>query len=518
MGRKIHSRIKVSGTLVALSPLHVGGAGNDSNVDLALAVNGQGEYYIPGSSLAGALRAWMARDRKEQAIHALWGPLRQKGDAQGHASFVLVEDAPIQGSITVEVREGVGIDRIWGRAAEQFKYDRAILPRGCRIPLEVVLERDAKLDESAWQACWEGFIQLLWALRDGEIRLGAAKTRGLGRVRLENEGLLQQDLSSRTGMLQTLHGQGIPLKLAEIENLSAPPSPRLSIDIHWHPCGPLMVKAEREGVTADLLPLVSGVEQGLSLVLPGSALKGSLRTQAERIVRTVCGLGSASNPDASPSFADQLRVPLVQALFGASAGTEWESNADPHPCLKPGLGALSVDDCYAQMSLSPGQWAAVEAAASPDELRQALGCVPLEQAFHVAVDRWTGGAADSFLFSGLEPMAIPWQPLRLFLDLDRLREHERLPGVALLLLILRDLSQDRIPLGYGTNRGMGAVAVQSVTLRGRALPEPLTALANVTLVHEEMNGVLSNLEGEVLATLTREWQQWIEQQQQGDVL
>lgn len=55
MARVIEKRIKVSGTLVAKSPIHVGGINNNPEVDLALSVNGQGDYYIPGTSGLSAL-------------------------------------------------------------------------------------------------------------------------------------------------------------------------------------------------------------------------------------------------------------------------------------------------------------------------------------------------------------------------------------------------------------------------------------------------------------------------------
>lgn len=48
-----------------------------------------------------------------------------------------------------------------------------------------------------------------------------------------------------------------------------------------------MVKAEGEGIAVDILPLISGFDGGITFVLPGSSIKGALRTQAERIIRTV---------------------------------------------------------------------------------------------------------------------------------------------------------------------------------------------------------------------------------------
>src|SRR5262245_58176592 len=76
MARKIDSRLKINCTLVARTPLHVGGMGGSVDTDLALAVNGQGDFYIPGTSLAGALRGWLltgADDMRRIDVERLWG-------------------------------------------------------------------------------------------------------------------------------------------------------------------------------------------------------------------------------------------------------------------------------------------------------------------------------------------------------------------------------------------------------------------------------------------------------------
>ena len=58
---QVYSKIQIKGKLLVVRSLHVGGFGTSTNVDLPLAVNGQNQVYIPGTSLAGALRGWMGR-------------------------------------------------------------------------------------------------------------------------------------------------------------------------------------------------------------------------------------------------------------------------------------------------------------------------------------------------------------------------------------------------------------------------------------------------------------------------
>lgn len=512
MARQLLSRLKITGDLIATTPIHVGGNGGDPIVDLALAVNGRGKFYVPGTSLAGALRAWMPLEN-EQFVNQVWGPLLDKknrenslSSSESHASFVVVEDAEISSS-KIEIRDGVGIDRLTGTAAERVKFDRAILPKGTKIPLDITVEHSANQSSANWDQVKAEFHALLTALQNEEVYLGAAKTRGLGRVKLEGLKIKEQDLASTTGILATLKGDGKTKNLSELAtaSVSVTQRPRLSCTIHWQPVGPVMVKAEADGIAVDMLPLVSAVaEDNVSFVIPGSSIKGALRTQAERIIRTLLHRSIPDLEDPQQRFLQQLQdIPLIKSLFGNAARMESGQQLGQ-------IAALSIADCYATKSLEIFEWAAIETAETEQQLRQRLDQANLrntQMAMHVAIDRWTGGAADSFLYSTLEPMGVKWQPIELGLDLSRhSEEHE--PMITLLLLLLRDLKAGRIPLGFGANRGLGAIEVTKVEISGRGLAEPLTSLTEATLE----DGRIEELSGHLLRHLTNSWQAWLDEQ------
>jgi CRISPR/Cas system CSM-associated protein Csm3 (group 7 of RAMP superfamily) len=520
MARKIRTRLKIKGSLVANSPLHIGGNDGSALVDLALAVNGQGAYYIPGTSLAGALRAWMASEGAlTNLVEDLWGNQEKSGKEKlGHASYILIEDAPINKGVKTEIRDGVGIDRYYGTAAEQVKFDRAILPKGTEIPLVMTVEHADK-SPIDWETRKGAVVALLKALEGQEIRLGAAKTRGLGRVQLKNPTILEQDLCSAEGMLGALRNQGTSLSLGALaEKVCVPPArSKLTVAIDWEPVGPLMVKAEADGIAVDTLPLVSAVGDHLTFVLPGSAIKGALRSQAERIIRTL----QAVSLEPDRKFNDQLQaVPLIQEVFGSAARLKPGSN--PQKKEQHGrLGALAVDDCYAKLAIQPEQWSQIESAANERELRQRLNAAQLhqtQQAFHVAVDRWTGGAADGFLYSTLEPMGVTWEPIGLTLDLNWLNrtasDTTAIASIALVLLLLRDLAAGRIPLGYGVNRGMGAIQINHIQIQGYGLEDLNNSLQPLTQ-QSLAAGQLSALSGGCLETLNEAWKNWVHQHLQG---
>jgi CRISPR/Cas system CSM-associated protein Csm3 (group 7 of RAMP superfamily) len=495
MARQIQTRWKVSATLKALTPLHVGGMGGDADSDLALAINGRGNYYIPGTSLAGALRGWMGQAQSETLIKDFWGDHESE---QRGASFILVEDAEVKltHGQRVEIREGVGIDRHTGAAAERFKYSRAILPTGVFFELNLTLDCQKHDPAELWR--------LLQAMEQGHIRIGAAKTRGLGRVKLDTIAIHRQNLSTTAGIFTTLldGGESQTWEALKASAVYTPP-PRLTLDIAWKPRDPVMVKAEGDGIAVDMLPLVSQVEAGVRFVIPGSSLKGVLRAHAERIVRTV--YGQATTDD----FLKQVDLTLINQVFGSAAKGR---NALGQ------MGALAIDDCYATVPMSADDWSTVENAPEmTSELKSALGTAlgdddtpfrKLQPAMHVAVDRWTGGAAEGMLYSVLEPIGIEWDSIGLHLDIHRLQQYDDSalvkPAIALLLLVLRDFAHRKIPIGYGTNRGMGTVEVTAMTLTGSNL-EGLEALAG----EHPLAADLSSLDQPLLVTLTEAWQSWI---------
>lgn len=508
MARNIDSRIRLSGILVACSPLHVGGHSEDVDTDMPLARGGTGQLYVPGTSLAGSLR-----ELTEQLFgnaSELWG--YQKDD-RGHASFVVIDDAVIENpeSVIVEIRDNVGIDRQLGAAAEHIKYDRAILPRGTRMVLNLTVDVSAPENRDTALAMLAALKQ---ALEVGDVRLGAAKTRGLGHVRLEQGHLTEQIFGTRQGILTLLkQSNGLTVSTTDIEHAIATykprPQPRLNLKIHWKPIGPLMVKAGFDGIAADMLPLTSGMDGEVSLVLPGSSVKGAFRSQAERIVRTVRqDLLPAwlNEKDAKKKFLDSVEVPLIDELFG-KRGERVEKD-DSRTWLH-GLGALSVVDCFGTKPLSVTQWQDIQAATNDWELRQTLeaaGLKPWSQAYHVAIDRWLGSAAESMLYSVLEPHRTEWEPLLLEINLPRLPDDLRLPGLALLMLVIRDLANDRLPLGFATHRGMGTVSVDRIEITGQGLPDDLRELDGLELT----DGSLTNLPSNLRQTMNHAWRQWID--------
>jgi len=530
MAQDLACRLLINGVLVTKSPLHVGGMGDDVSTDMPLARNGLGQVCLPGTSLAGAFRSWLEQAFGPDLVEKFAG---FQTDQDGRASSWIVEDAVLSPDYQalVEVRQGVGINRLLGSAHPGALYDRAVVPRGARLPLEMSVEVP---DENHLAIARAILGHLLDALKKGRVPLGAARSRGLGRIRLVGRPLiLEQDFRTSRGMLQALCeiarergeddlpdlGGPTQLNIEELKQaeLIPKPHPRLEIEIAWKPSGALMVKADQEGLVADAMPSVSHISRNtLAPLLPGSSIKGVLRACAERILRTLLPMKPIELPGSQAGrFQNDLEVPLVTALFGA-AGKSRRSNRvgngrNGRP--EPGLAALWVDDCHAE-PLFEDQWDAITSAESPGMLISSLESACLRNwnpAYHVAVDRWTGGAADRALFCTLEPWQARWEPIRLTLDLERLRTPEIGPALALLCLVLRELARGRLPLGFAANRGMGDLEVEFVSVQGRDLSDRFASVASFRRTGAQVAAV--DLP-EIRKVLERKWKRWVSRQRQ----
>lgn len=473
--------------LKAESPISVGGLGGDASAQLDLARNGAGDYYIPGTSLGGVLRARCRddlqltreaesqlfgrgpdRDRKARS-HGAASPAE---DSDGWASRLTVADAPVDASGT-ELRDGVGIDRWSGGPAEQILYTRKVLSAGSSLPLHVTVEVPAQgTDVSAGAGepplkIDQAISQLASHLLASGLTIGAGGTRGLGRLRVDTLDLHRLDVTRDRAHLKAWwalragHAGGpIPGKQPVEAAASTGPDSQWRFIIEWMPTAPVLAHAQllaatgEEGESRPQLPLMTRHAGRWRAVLPGSSIKGALRSRAEHIVRTVRGEAVTSG-----DFLEQVSVPIARDLFGRA-----RARAPGDGAAVRQKGALTAADCHHRRDCQgPGtNWSPQSEAYPGYALRT-----------RIAVDRWTGGALKGALFTQVEPGwqsadgASPWEPIELRVDVGDGRDEpdttrqELMMG--LLWLTLRDMAAGRIPLGFGTRRGMGSIKVTQVT-------------------------------------------------------
>jgi CRISPR/Cas system CSM-associated protein Csm3 (group 7 of RAMP superfamily) len=97
------------------------------------------------------------------------------------------------------------------------------------------------------------------------------------------------------------------------------------------------------------------------------------------------------------------------------------------------------------------------------------------------------------LYTVLEPHRTAWEPLTLEVNLQRLPSELQLTAITLLLLVVRDLANDRLPLGFATHRGMGTVRVNGFTVEARDVEGDLAQLSAIRLVDGKFQNVPDQL-------------------------
>lgn len=384
-------------------------------------------------------------------------------------------------------RHGVGIDRTTGAASDGALYEHEFLPRGTRFDIRITAEgrdgermTDDKSTGIPGPASSDAVKKLLEfivdVLNSGAICLGGRTGSGQGKIRVIEPKLRRLSGTADAGTLTTpadilnaLIGQdeegiSLPLKLGGW-TLEEPA--RIEIK-WWSPTGIFIAEDEKltkqrkaakeaenreKGINEEVHEVVyplrdtSVAWDEAQLLIPGTSIRGALRSRASRIARTVLAARDDLKPLASHDIHKQIAAEpnLVRYMFGS---TNYR-------------GAVTVHDC---LSTDPGK------------------CIEVT---HNAIDRWTGGVVDGGLFTEAIYLGTHWEPITIDIDLRQLLsniEAEKGPedreqskpthadyahaAYVLLGLALAELSAGTLPLGSRSTRGLGQVVVSSIDVRG----------------------------------------------------
>jgi CRISPR/Cas system CSM-associated protein Csm3 (group 7 of RAMP superfamily) len=415
--RGIVKRVVVTADLVLRSPARLGNGDADDLTDMPLLIDAQsGNPLLQGTSLAGALRAHLRSVWKDCDDAALFGV--RKGTNEGEQSALIVDDAYGE-NWGIEHRDGVKLDAATRTAEDGKLYEFDVWRTGTRFPIRLELlvrganeERSTRLQEMLGTA--------LHGLHDGGITLGGRKSRGLGMLTLERPSVTVYDLRTPAGLLGWLRDDGVPadgLNALGGRKQAAPDEMLVSLDMQLLDGG-LLVRGNtgRDDVGADAVQLQTRAGNKDEALIPGTSLAGALRGRALRIARTLASSDAAADA-------------LVDGLFG----------------IMPNGGRGS----------SIASKVRVEEAILKDATTNYVQN-------RVSIDRFTGGALDTALFS--EQPALPAKPeagAQFNFRARRASDAER----ALLLLVVKDLCLGDLPIGGTISIGRGRLRARGGSIR-----------------------------------------------------
>ena len=449
--------------------------------------DGAGHPVLTGRSVKGAVRAACKKyfdETKNSALRRLWGGLSAQGAWASALTFHTVDlhDAEVfpggeggsdqGGAGRLPTRMGIAIDRYWGAAGDTALFEHEYVPAGRPLTLTITAQAGSMPENrpddpaapfggvSECQPVTEDDVERLFSiilgvLKSERVSFGGRRNAGWGRVRPIKQSdserfwvLTGAPLGTRDGLLSWL-GNDCGEDMSErIEPIECGEPDRVRINIGWNsPTGILVADPRLSRVESsderndprdeddpdEIVParhLRSGPEENALIVLPGSSVRGALRSRASRIARTILATRHASVDDWSDTNVhDQLAhdPDLVQRLFGSTERR----------------GALTVLDTLAS---SNGSTRLIT---------------------HNAGDRWTGGVAEGTLY-GEEVHDAEWDDIVLELDLEALfkDDNRRRAAWCLLGLVLAELAAGTLPLGSRGTRGLGQVEVTSITITG----------------------------------------------------
>ncbi|MGQ0594714.1 MAG: RAMP superfamily CRISPR-associated protein [Gammaproteobacteria bacterium] len=419
-----------------MTPLHVGSGDETTREKLtredigecvrvdAVAVDDGGCPCLPGPTLKGALRAYLVANGKGTAADSLFGTADKAGKAEIQFAYCTTPQPADptfppywQHERGAGVETSVSLDRHTRTAIEDRLFHREVVPPGTVFRFEATADG---LNEGE-------IADLLEALEGlNHLALGADKASGKGRFKWQRGSVKRFGKDEFDRWWQALATDERADWWAYAETYSvpnatpvAPKHPALKIVIqfdHRFLVNDPDQEPPRGSPEPDMNPLRDWNGRAF---LPAKSFRGALRTQAERILRTMgkqaCAVGSKRPQEGQcrtlHTHEEVGRLCYACQVFGTPG---WRSR-------------LWVSDFTATQAF--------------DEASQQF----------VAVDRFTGGAREGALY---EIRAADKPALSGELRVDA----RRMPfwGYGLLALAIRDLVEGDIRFGYGRARGYGA--------------------------------------------------------------
>lgn len=282
---KVMQKIVLTGTLQLNSPLIIGSGteteSRTNEADLHILKNKQEKPFIPGTSLAGVLRDWLAGNNPA-ASDKLFGFVTQNDAGMNDIqSAVAVSDVVLDNAMIV-VRDGVSIDGYTGTGIKGAKYDYEAVERGATGNFSMVVTIRAYQEKNIPEL--NTLIEQMADRLFTGIRIGALTAKGFGLVTVPDIIVNYYNFRDKNSVTSWLLKQSSKKqyfgKLAEEETGNA-----FVVDGDFELLTSLLLRDqnvnEKSGDTKlNAVPMKSKEDY----LIPGTSLKGVLRHQAEKIL------------------------------------------------------------------------------------------------------------------------------------------------------------------------------------------------------------------------------------------
>lgn len=428
---RIKGRVILKGILKNESPFVIG-TGKGDITDIEILKDEDGMPYIPATSFVGAVKHHIYDSFNIENLNVwryFWGAGSSENNSdEGIQSHFVVSDIKLKEKLPgiLAIRDGIAIDEKTGVAEDRKKYDYEVINKNLKWELNAEIILREKVDE---KKLFQILNTVLHELESGQVRIGAFTSKGFGKFKLEEYTVYKFDFPE--------DGEKYFRFIANLEENSAD---LCKIDLKE--CGILQVKDNKDFEFRAKFNLKSSIlinsfgtnikekkdeeeadkvhikYDGLP-VLPGTSLKGAVRARCEKIINTFV--------DIQNSILTEKINNLLNNLFGFADDTGRTKQKQK--------SRLIVEESL------------IKGAEESEQTR-------------IKIDRFTGGVIEGALVKSI-PVWHKNEEIEICLKIKDAKEYE----IGLILLVLKDLWNEDLPVGGEKSIGRGLLKGKSAKFR-----------------------------------------------------
>lgn len=176
--------------LTAESPLIIG-SGIDDNTDSDILIGGDGNPYIPGTTIAGICRHYLInKSETKNYVNKIFGYTVDGEDISQNSNIIFYDANLNNDKYSISSRDGVKLGENKS-ALKGGKFDYEIIEAGINFDLRIELKSIKDVDGE----------QIIGHIVNGfnshELRVGAKTTRGFGKIKTSDEKMFTLDLNTQ---------------------------------------------------------------------------------------------------------------------------------------------------------------------------------------------------------------------------------------------------------------------------------------------------------------------------------
>lgn len=393
--------------LVSQSPLRIG----DGDLDIML--DQEGKPFLPGTSWAGACRAYVEQNYGPKKAKELFGDVEKRQNQRN----LFFSDGICETEQPIDIRTGISIDGLTGTNKKGHLFERITLSPG--VVFLVTLKYQSQSAEKEYDDEYFGMIcNVLHAIHQGEIRIGAYKSIGGGKFIIEDCEYIHFDCSIEHHLLAYINND-YSMKNIWKFNDRFKQSSSVKIRLMGETATPLLIGAQhsndsREPDRTYITALYNGKPHP---IIPASSIKGVLRHQVEKIANIL-------------DLKDKNKY--ITNLFGSSKES-----------LIKQKGNLLIEDVILHSDINQSA----------------------KTYYRIAINPLTGGVKDGALLN--ESTILGSFDTCLTLSITNGYKEQDNVCLALLLFAIRDLAMERITLGSGFAIGRGYLKISTIEIKAK---------------------------------------------------